>query len=392
MRDHPTSYDHPKTNQIVRFWSDHFKKKMTLDTVLNLILVCILLLKVLFFIVPLRPSDHVKAYAAGDETYYVLSPNGDLIGWGTNDHLVVGTGTFIIYPYIARKTILRHVSSMDVGYHCAMAVDKDGGLWGWGGSNDILLLEDSDEWKTIGNRPVKIMDDIASVSLGTFYAAAVKTDGTLLVWGRDVLKKQISRPLSIMGDVKFVFAGSKALFAIDTKGALYCWCWDRQVETMTGGPSDSLWLAANIAEVSYGGAVGQYQLRTTDGDVKVFDLDNGIPEIDELPVAASDVRELCNGGVIKSDTSFWSWALVNADNTGSKEVVLTKQMEHVAAAANQALLIDSNGRIYAGPNIGESFMLPHNVATVSPILRNAFILALIIKFIYSSYKTREKQT
>lgn len=45
---------------------------------------------------------------------------------------LVAYGYLYFYPYFVRKTILRNVVDVDIGYRSAMAVDKNGILWGWG--------------------------------------------------------------------------------------------------------------------------------------------------------------------------------------------------------------------------------------------------------------------
>lgn len=65
------------------------------------------------------------------------------------------------------------------GYGNTYVVKSDGALWGWGG-----------EYSGNGNgnrekqiTPVKILDNVRSVSTGTFVGVAVKTDDTLWGWG-----------------------------------------------------------------------------------------------------------------------------------------------------------------------------------------------------------------
>lgn len=365
------------------------KRYKIVNIVLNGILVGIFCIYILLLVVPAKSglSKNVKVYAVGyDETYFVIAPNGDLIGWGGNDNRAVGTGNFFAYPYIARKTILRNVESLDIGNRCVMAVDKQGHLWGWGSKSqyhDIFMLDAPDAWMSFWNLPFKIMDDVKSVSLDSFYAAAIKTDGTLSVWGSNFHGESISRPRTIMEDVKFIFAGHEALFAIKTNGDLYCWYWLSQLNNA----DEPALLAENIEEVYHMGVENQYQVKDENGNVKIFDLGNGYPLINEIPVYTSNVKSLCNRGLIKDDDTFWSWEPVDIERT---DVVLTKQMDNVASAANKTLIVDNNGKIYTKSAIN-GLSLPHSISTVSPTLRNILVLFLVGKCIYSIIYKRKRR-
>lgn len=67
------------------------------------------------------------------------------------------------------------------GENHSAAIKTDGSLWMWGGNGYGQLGDGTEGAKTT---PVKIMDDVASVSLGGYHSAAIKTDGSLWMWGR----------------------------------------------------------------------------------------------------------------------------------------------------------------------------------------------------------------
>ena len=73
---------------------------------------------------------------------------------------------------------------------------KDNTLWAWGRnvSNTFPGLPDTMEGSTV---PVKIMDDVVSASTGVCTHLAIKTDGSLWVWGKyvgDRTNRQTSVP------------------------------------------------------------------------------------------------------------------------------------------------------------------------------------------------------
>lgn len=75
------------------------------------------------------------------------------------------------------------------GEHCA-AIKKDHSLWMWG-LNDSGQLGNGKQGDTVFNEqvyqfiPVKIMDDVAAVSCGRAHTAVIKTDGSLWLFGNN---------------------------------------------------------------------------------------------------------------------------------------------------------------------------------------------------------------
>jgi len=87
--------------------------------------------------------------------------------------------------------IMENVASVSAGLNATMAVKPDGSLWAWGINNAGQLGDGTAE-----NRynPVKIMDDVTAVSIGSggawgvdrMHTVAIKTDGSLWGWGSNM--------------------------------------------------------------------------------------------------------------------------------------------------------------------------------------------------------------
>ena len=81
------------------------------------------------------------------------------------------------------------VASVSLGGHYSAAVKKDGSLWVWGRNFAGCIGDGTYERRF---EPVKIMDNVASVSLGGScmlergHTAAIKADGSLWMWGYNV--------------------------------------------------------------------------------------------------------------------------------------------------------------------------------------------------------------
>jgi len=74
------------------------------------------------------------------------------------------------------------------------------------------------------------MDDVETVFRGSDTSFAIKKDGTLWVWGKN-LREQLSdetteydmKPIQIMTDVETILRRSDSVFAIKKDGTLWVW-------------------------------------------------------------------------------------------------------------------------------------------------------------------------
>lgn len=117
------------------------------------------------------------------------------------------------------------------GVDSSFAILQDGSLWAWGNNREGQLGDGTTERRFA---PVKIMDDVAAVSASGAHTIAIKTDGSLWAWG-DNSTGEIGN-----GDIenRFVFvivpekvmectvtacAGSGYTIAVRTDGSLWVW-------------------------------------------------------------------------------------------------------------------------------------------------------------------------
>lgn len=181
------------------------------------------------------PVGPIKQVASGSymyskdntESYYaVIDTNDSLWMWGSNGVGQLGDGT--AQNRSAPVKIMDGVASVSLGTagHSA-AIGTDGSLWTWGNNNFGQL---GDGTTTSHYTPVKIMDDVSSVSLGGGHSAAIRTDSSLWTWGNnwagalgDGTNTNRSTPMKIMDNVTSVSLGSHHSAAVDTDGSLWTW-------------------------------------------------------------------------------------------------------------------------------------------------------------------------
>ena len=108
------------------------------------------------------------------------------------------------------------------------AIKTDGSLWMWGGNGYGQVGNGTTTDQTT---PVNVLNNVASVSLGSSSSAAVTKDGHLLVWGSNSdgqiggTQEYYTQPTQIMSGVSAVFletSGHESL-ALKSDGSLWAW-------------------------------------------------------------------------------------------------------------------------------------------------------------------------
>ena len=243
-----------------------------------------------------------KQVAGQTYGFSAVKTDGTLWAWGCNNCGQLGDGTTII------KSIPTQIGSETtwVSAGPSMALKTDGSLWTWGfgvcgalgdgttinKSSPIQTISNVTTWAFAGlsavngttvtisqSSPVQTIacgTNWKQVSVGVCNAAAVKTDGTLWVWGDNTCGAlgtgttlQISSPTQTVGggnNWKCVSVGLDVMSAIKTDGSLWVWgnglcgsmmqatnviSYSSPVQTFMGGGS---WLTTSVAEGTTAGA------------------------------------------------------------------------------------------------------------------------------------------
>jgi len=241
-----------------------------------------------------------------------VKTDGSLWGWGDNGYDKVAYGALAFRMPIK---IMDDVASVSAGADSTMAVKTDGSLWAWG-RNDYGQLGDG----TTENdgTPVKIMDDVVSVSVGTQPAMAIKTDGSLWSWGIG----DYELPAKVMDGVASVSKGANDFWmVIRTDGSLWAWGNDGHGQLGVGigdsGSSIPIKVMDGVASVSTG-AYHTVAVKT-DGSLwswgrnQFGELGQGTLEYKKnTPVKIMDGVASVSAGyahclAVKTDGSLWAW-------------------------------------------------------------------------------------
>ena len=166
----------------------------------------------------------------------------NLYGWGYNSTGAVGNNTQSNTTYSSPIQIGTNTNwgtlNYKVGYgsgYFMLATKTDGTLWSWGRNNYGELGQNGNETSTSNiSSPTQVgsgTDWSTEISRGNVIASAIKTDGTLWMWGQNQTaalgqnnKTHYSSPAQIPGTTwSKAYAGNAFTAGIKTNGTLWMW-------------------------------------------------------------------------------------------------------------------------------------------------------------------------
>lgn len=203
---------------------------------------------------PTKIMDNVAAVSCESSVTAAIKTDGSLWMWGDNRAAQLGNGTLTDSSVPIK--IMDDVVAVSVGAWMTAAIKSDGSLWMWGlnhygqlGNNGVTNDVGIHNWECL-TVPTKIMDDVVSVSCSGGFCAALKADGSLWTWGLcengyvgdgnigNVIylgRRLQNVPKKIMDDVAFVNCGGGFTAAIKTDGSLWMWGDNRKGQLGNGG-------------------------------------------------------------------------------------------------------------------------------------------------------------
>ncbi|WP_274653765.1 RCC1 domain-containing protein [Paenibacillus humicola] len=187
--------------------------------------------------VQVKTLTGVAGIAAGGQSLAVLN-DGTVWEWGEK----LPNGSYDSSPgptpYQVRDNFyepLESVAAVSAGYDHNLAVKRDGTVWAWG-RNIWGQLGDgtvSDEYLYGYPAQVQGLNSVTAVSAGLAYSLALKSDGTVWAWGRNdygelgdgSTVQQRTTPVQVQGldSVTAIAAGSSQSLALKSDGTVWGW-------------------------------------------------------------------------------------------------------------------------------------------------------------------------
>ena len=362
-------------------------------------------------------AGRTETLGRGDVYSLALDENGTVWGWGYNLFGELGRNSLPGHWVVEPVKLMEDTVTVSAGVYHAGAIDAEGNLWMWG-SNEYGEIGNSRDSASACNangrlvqmEPVKVLDHVAAVSCGFDNTAAIRTDGSLWVWGvsefsgngnvgNDWYETPNSEggyaiqtvPMKIMEDVAAVSVGGWASAALKTDGTLWAWGCNDDGSVGSGGAYDytitnpdgssmrmqsvPVQIMKDVATFSmgmtHGAAIQNDGSLWTWGSNYCGELGTGTLEPSDVPVKVMENVTAVSAGhgytvAVREDGTLWTWGVNTSgelgNGTNEASLVPVKIMEDVAAAQagsfemeNQTMAIKTDGSLWTwGYGAGEA--------------------------------------
>jgi alpha-tubulin suppressor-like RCC1 family protein len=129
---------------------------------------------------------HIIQIAAGNSSSFALRSDGTLFAWGNNDLGELGDGTTTNRLSPEQVPGLTGVTAVSSGLSSTLAiVGPSHTVYGWGW-NDAGQVGDGTEIDRSSPTPTSL-SGVTAVAAGVFQSAAIRSNGSLLEWGDQIL-------------------------------------------------------------------------------------------------------------------------------------------------------------------------------------------------------------
>lgn len=267
---------------------------------------------------------------------YALMCGGDGVvrAWGSNWYGELGLGHTDTQPAPAALSAISNVVSVSAGEVSSLAVNRNGTLYTWGANFIGQLGNGTVDDTNVPTQVIGMLNNVRTAKMGSGHALAVKTNGTVWVWGYNG-EGQLGQgtydsdahvaPIMVTGLIATAAAvGQSHNLVLDTNGVV--WGWGSNLGGQVGVPI-------------------------------VFDYEM-------TPVMVSNwtgVRAIACGQkssfALKSNGTVWAWGFdlrgslgigptVSANATPAQVLNLPTNIVALAAGVGHSMALDSTGNVW----------------------------------------------
>ena len=331
---------------------------------------------------------------------------GNVWAWGDNGFGELGNGTTTASPSPAVVGNLSNVVTIADGCcddEFGLALKSDGTVWAWG-ANGVGELGNATTVSSSTPVQVSGLAGVTDIAANWDHALAVKSDGTVWAWGyngngelgngtttNSTTPVQVCSPPPTqicLSNVIAVAAGDSESMALKSDGTVWVWGYNGNGQLGIGTTSPS----QQTTPVQVNGLSGVLAIAAGNGDSLVlkgdgtvwgwgYNLDgrlgNGTTTSSTTPVQTSGLSGViaiaAGDGVslaLKSDGSVWAWgsgSLGNGTTAGSTiptQVQSLSGVTAIAAGSSYSLALKSDSTVWAWGNNGSGQL---GIGTTSPL-------------------------
>ena len=275
-----------------------------------------------------------------------IKTDGTLWTWGSNEYGILGTNTAHDADRSSPVQITGTTwSKVSMGNNSGAAIKTDGTLWTWGETSSNGALGQNAPTNSHLSSPVQIPGTTWSkVSMGNQSGSAIKTDGTLWVWGYNGNGNlgqnnniNYSSPAQIPGTTwNKIESGFRRTHAIKTDGTLWSWGYGNYgyFGNNTSGPSNRVSSAVEVPGTTWSEVHdAQYHVLglKTDGTLWAWGYDghgelaqnNNINYSSPAQIPGTTWSKVSSGlyssAGIKTDGTLWTWGQTHKGQLGQNQ-------------------------------------------------------------------------
>ena len=185
------------------------------------------------------------AIVAGTHHALSLQADGTMLTWGDNNAGQLGVGAATPQQTApVQITSLQNIIALSAGFEHSLALKSDGTLLAWGRDLEGQLGDSTALAQQSTPIAVQGSSGITGIASGIYHNVALKADGTLLSWGDNGQKQlgnasTVTQPIPVSvgsaSGIVAVSAGSYHSVALKSDGTLLAWGWNAAGQLGLGG-------------------------------------------------------------------------------------------------------------------------------------------------------------